>query len=146
MDLAQQDYLRNKIGKSWFWNAADIPRPQKQVVVKTDKIDCRNICKQLANKALKSIVVPEEERESFRSLSPRRARTRSTGAGRWPSTTTRPAPHWRRSGRRSTSSIGPRPRGCGPTRWRPSGPGAGFSTAMSPRATCSSTGRACSAP
>jgi transposase len=49
-------------------NAADIPRPQKQVVVKTDKIDCRNICKQLANKALKSIFIPEEERESFRSL------------------------------------------------------------------------------
>lgn len=49
-------------------NAADIPRPQKQVVVKTDKIDCRNICKQLANNALKSIYIPEEQRESFRSL------------------------------------------------------------------------------
>jgi transposase len=49
-------------------NAADIPRPQKQVVVKTDKIDCRNICKQLANSALRSIEIPEEEREAFRSL------------------------------------------------------------------------------
>lgn len=49
-------------------NAADIPRPQKQVVVKTDKIDCRNICKQLANNSLRSIYIPEEQRESFRSL------------------------------------------------------------------------------
>ena len=49
-------------------NAADIPRSHKQSVVKTDKIDCRNICKQLKNNALTSIVIPEEERESFRSL------------------------------------------------------------------------------
>ena len=48
-------------------NAADIPRSQKQNVVKTDKIDCRNICKQLKNEALKSITIPEEQRESFRS-------------------------------------------------------------------------------
>lgn len=49
-------------------NAADIPRSQKQSIVKTDKIDCRNICKQLKNDALKSITIPEEQRESFRSL------------------------------------------------------------------------------
>lgn len=49
-------------------NAADIPRSQKQSVVKTDKIDCRNICKQLKNEAVKSITIPEEQRESFRSL------------------------------------------------------------------------------
>ena len=49
-------------------NAADIPKPQKQNVVKTDKIDCRNICKQLKNEALSSITIPEEQRESFRSL------------------------------------------------------------------------------
>ena len=49
-------------------NAADIPRSQKQSIVKTDKIDCRNICKQLKNEALKSITIPEEQRESFRSL------------------------------------------------------------------------------
>jgi transposase len=49
-------------------NAADIPKPQKQNVVKTYKIDCRNICKQLKNEALHSITIPEEQRESFRSL------------------------------------------------------------------------------
>jgi len=49
-------------------NAADIPRPQKQSIVKTDKIDCRNICKQLKNEAVKSITIPEEQRESFRAL------------------------------------------------------------------------------
>ena len=49
-------------------NAADIPRSQKQNVVKTDKIDCRNICKQLKNEAVKSITIPEEQRESFRCL------------------------------------------------------------------------------
>jgi transposase len=49
-------------------NAADIPRPQKQSIVKTDKIDCRNICKQLKNDALTSITIPEEQRESFRAL------------------------------------------------------------------------------
>lgn len=49
-------------------NAADIPKPQKQNVVKTDQIDCRNICKQLKNDALSSITIPEEQRESFRSL------------------------------------------------------------------------------
>jgi transposase len=49
-------------------NAADIPRSQKQNVVKTDKIDCRNICKQLKSNSLTSIKIPEEQRESFRSL------------------------------------------------------------------------------
>ncbi|MFN7911486.1 MAG: IS110 family transposase [Bacteroidota bacterium] len=49
-------------------NAADIPRPQKQSVVKSDKIDCRNICKQLANQSVKSIIIPEEQREQFRTL------------------------------------------------------------------------------
>lgn len=49
-------------------NAADIPRSQKQNVVKTDKIDCRNICKQLKSNSLRSITIPDPERESFRSL------------------------------------------------------------------------------
>lgn len=49
-------------------NAADIPRSQKQNIVKTDKIDCRNICKQLVNNSLTGITIPEEQRESFRSL------------------------------------------------------------------------------
>jgi transposase len=57
--------------KNWnvlVLNAADIPKPQKQNVVKTDKVDCRNICKQLKNEAVKSIKIPEEQRENFRSL------------------------------------------------------------------------------
>jgi len=49
-------------------NAADIPRSQKQTIVKTDKIDCRNICKQLVNNSLAGITIPDEQRESFRSL------------------------------------------------------------------------------
>lgn len=49
-------------------NAADIPRSHKQNVVKTDKIDCRNICKQLKNNSLTSIKIPDLARESFRSL------------------------------------------------------------------------------
>lgn len=49
-------------------NPADIPRPAKQSVLKTDKIDCRNICKQLASSSLKSIEIPDDQREQFRSL------------------------------------------------------------------------------
>jgi transposase len=49
-------------------NPSDIPRPGKQQVVKSDRIDCRNICKQLSNHALKGIEIPEEQREQFRSL------------------------------------------------------------------------------
>lgn len=49
-------------------NPADIPRPSKQGVVKTDKIDCRNLCRQLANSSLKGIEIPDTEREQYRSL------------------------------------------------------------------------------
>lgn len=49
-------------------NPSDIPRPGKMQVVKSDKIDCRNICKQLANKALKGIEIPDEQREQLRTL------------------------------------------------------------------------------
>jgi transposase len=49
-------------------NASDIPRPDKQKVVKTDKIDCRNICKQLKHGEVKGIFVPDEQQEQFRSL------------------------------------------------------------------------------
>lgn len=55
------------------WNVlvlspADIPRPSKQNFVKSDKIDCRNICKQLVNSTLNSIEIPDEKRQQFRSL------------------------------------------------------------------------------
>jgi transposase len=49
-------------------NAADIPIPNKQSVVKSDKIDCRNICRQLAAGHLRSITIPDEQREQYRSL------------------------------------------------------------------------------
>lgn len=49
-------------------NPADIPRSAKQSVLKTDKIDCRNMCRQLVQSSLKSIEIPDEEREQFRSL------------------------------------------------------------------------------
>ena len=53
-------------------NPADIPRPAKQSLVKTDQIDCINISRQLRNGALRSIAVPEAEREQARSLFRRR--------------------------------------------------------------------------
>ena len=49
-------------------NPSDIPRPHKQNVVKSDKIDCRNICKQLVNKSVKGIEIPDSQREQFRTL------------------------------------------------------------------------------
>ena len=49
-------------------NPADVPRMNKQNYQKTDKIDSRNLAKQLQNKALKPIYVPTEEQEQFRSL------------------------------------------------------------------------------
>jgi transposase len=53
-------------------NPADIPRPAKQNYVKTDKIDCINIAKQLKNGNLQSITIPDIEREQLRSLFRRR--------------------------------------------------------------------------
>ena len=53
-------------------NPADIPRPAKQAFVKTDKIDCTNIAKQLRNGNLNSIEVPSREREQLRWLFRRR--------------------------------------------------------------------------
>jgi len=53
-------------------NPADVPRTDKQDWQKTDKIDSRNLCKHLASGNLKSIYIPEEEQEQFRSLFRRR--------------------------------------------------------------------------
>ncbi len=53
-------------------NAADIPRPAKQIVVKTDKIDARNIALQLRAGNLKKITIPSVERECLRGLTRRR--------------------------------------------------------------------------
>lgn len=49
-------------------NPADIPRPAKQSIVKTDKIDAKNIAKQLRAGNLRKIPIPDVERECFRSL------------------------------------------------------------------------------
>jgi transposase len=53
-------------------NPADIPRPGKQRLVKTDKIDCINIAKQLKNEALHSIRIPDVQQEQLRCLFRRR--------------------------------------------------------------------------
>src|SRR5687767_8334810 len=54
-------------------NPGDIPRANKQSVNKSDKVDSRYLCHQLASGHLKSIQVPEAKQEQFRSLFRRRA-------------------------------------------------------------------------
>jgi transposase len=54
-------------------NPGDIPRINKQSSSKTDKIDSRYLCQQLAAGHLKGIYVPDERQEQFRSLFRRRA-------------------------------------------------------------------------
>ena len=53
-------------------NPADIPRPSKNKFMKTDKIDAKNIAKQLRSGHLKKITIPSLERESLRSLTRQR--------------------------------------------------------------------------
>jgi transposase len=49
-------------------NPADVPKMDKQNYQKTDKIDSRNLCKQLQINNLKGIYIPTEEQEQLRSL------------------------------------------------------------------------------
>ena len=49
-------------------NPADIPRIDKHQYQKTDKIDCRNLAKQLQIGQLKPIYIPTETQEQLRSL------------------------------------------------------------------------------
>ena len=49
-------------------NAADVPIANKQLYQKTDKIDCRNLCKQLQDDRLVGIHIPTESQEQLRSL------------------------------------------------------------------------------
>jgi transposase len=49
-------------------NPSDIPRSDKQQYQKTDKLDCRNLCKQLQQDQLHGIYVPTEREEQLRSL------------------------------------------------------------------------------
>ena len=70
-------YSAARVFQSFGWqvlvvNPADIPRPGKQRLVKTDKIDCINIAKQLKNEALHSIRIPDVQQEQLRCLFRRR--------------------------------------------------------------------------
>lgn len=49
-------------------NPSDIPRMDKQLYQKTDKLDCRNLAKQLQLGQLKAIYIPTESQEQLRSL------------------------------------------------------------------------------
>jgi len=49
-------------------NAADVPIANKQLYQKTDKVDCRNLCKQLQDDRLRGIHIPTENQEQLRSL------------------------------------------------------------------------------
>ena len=53
-------------------NAADIPRPSKQGIIKTDKIDAQNIALQLRAGNLSKLTIPSIERECLRNLTRRR--------------------------------------------------------------------------
>lgn len=53
-------------------NPGDIPRPNKQSIQKTDKIDSRNLCHQLKAGLLRAIPIPSPEQEQLRSLFRRR--------------------------------------------------------------------------
>ena len=49
-------------------NPNDIPHSDKQLYQKTDKIDCRNLCKQLQHRELHGIYIPTESEEQLKSL------------------------------------------------------------------------------
>ena len=49
-------------------NATDVPVINKQQQYKTDKVDCRHLCKQLQADQLRGIFVPDEKQEQLRSL------------------------------------------------------------------------------
>jgi transposase len=54
-------------------NPGDIPKANKQSVNKSDKVDSRYLCHQLASGHLRGIHVPEQKQEQVRSLFRRRA-------------------------------------------------------------------------
>jgi len=49
-------------------NPSDVPRSDKQSYQKTDKLDSRNLCKQLQQDQLRAIYIPTENQEQLRSL------------------------------------------------------------------------------
>ena len=54
-------------------NPADVPRMNKQNFQKTDKIDCRNLAKQLHANQLRAIHIPTEDQDLLKSLVRQRA-------------------------------------------------------------------------
>lgn len=54
-------------------NPADVPRMDKQNYQKTDKIDCRNLSKQLSAGQLRGIYIPDEAQDLLKSLLRQRA-------------------------------------------------------------------------
>ena len=69
------EHARQFIGFSWTTlvvNAADTPRPAKHSIAKTDKIDAKNIAKQLRAGLLRLITIPDVDRECLRSLTRQR--------------------------------------------------------------------------
>jgi len=49
-------------------NPNDVPRSDKQLYQKTDKLDCRNLCRQLQQDQLHGIYIPIEPEEQLKSL------------------------------------------------------------------------------
>lgn len=49
-------------------NPADVPRMDKQNYQKTDKLDCRHLCRLLQKDQLRGVYVPPEQQEQLRSL------------------------------------------------------------------------------
>lgn len=71
-------YTAARSFESYGWttlvvNPSDVPRPSKNTVVKTDKIDAKNLAKQLRSGHLVSLTIPEVDRECFRSLTRQRS-------------------------------------------------------------------------
>jgi transposase len=61
-------YFKNLDWHTVVVNAADIPKMNKQNYQKTDRIDCRNLSKQLQAGQLRAIHIPEESQDHLRSL------------------------------------------------------------------------------
>jgi len=59
-------------------NPADIPRPSKNKFMKTDKVDAKNIARQLRAGNLIKITIPGLDRKSLRSLTRQRTALHSS--------------------------------------------------------------------
>lgn len=61
-------YFLSKGWKVLVVNPSDVPRSDKQNYQKTDKIDCRNLAKQLQSEQLRGIFIPTEEQDFLKTL------------------------------------------------------------------------------